>query len=165
MRKRVAENKLIRFIYITAGIFYSACLLYVFFFARRRWRIVPKRNFNLIPFRDKIYYLQTYAIHKRPENVEFLKDLIGNIALFIPFPFLLFYVLGIKNYRKVFWFSVAASFCVEILQYIFNVGVADIDDLVLNTIGASIGWLIVYFLSRSAYKKKLHPVRELRVVK
>jgi glycopeptide antibiotics resistance protein len=165
MRKQYPEKKWLKIMYSIAGILYTACLVYIFFFARRRWRPVPKRNFNMVPFRDKFYYLQTYAIHKQAENVEFFKDFIGNILLFVPFPFLLFYVLDIKSYRRVFWFSVAASLCVELLQYIFNIGVADIDDLALNTLGISIGWVILYRLSRVPSLKPIPPIKELRVVK
>ena len=148
VKKQPPENRFINFIYTSLGIFYTGGLVYIFFFARRRWIPFPKRSFHLIPFRDKLLYLQSYASHSSPENLEFYKDLIGNILLFIPFPFLLFYVLGIKHYRTLLLIAVVTSFFIEIIQFLFNIGVADIDDVILNTTGASIGLLIIYGLSR-----------------
>lgn len=41
----------------------------------------------------------------------------------------------------------AASFCIEAVQFITRLGFADIDDLMNNTIGAGIGYLL--------YRKRL----------
>src|SRR5689334_10394021 len=90
-RYSVAE----RIIYFCLGIFYATGFVYVLFFTQNRWRHFPKRNINWVLFRDKIQHWQTGALHTTPENIEFYKDLIGNILLFIPFPFFLFYFFGI----------------------------------------------------------------------
>jgi len=97
----------------------------------------------LILFRDKIQHWQTRALHTRPENVELYKDIIGNILLFIPFPLFLFFFFRIKNFSRLLVISIAASFLIESLQYLLNVGVADVDDLVLNTIGSLLGLLVL----------------------
>ena len=128
--------------------FYTSCLVYIFFFARRRWMPIPERTFNLVPFRDKILYLRAYGTHTQFQNVEFYKDLLGNMLLFVPFPFLLFYLMRIKSYRKLLLISVCTSLFIEIMQITFNIGVADIDDLLLNTAGSSVGLLLLYALSR-----------------
>ena len=110
---------------------------------------MPERTFNLVPFRDKLHYLQTYTSHTSPENIEFYKDLFGNIVLFIPFPLLVFYISRNKSRRRLLIVSVCASFFIEIMQFIFNIGVADIDDILLNTIGASAGLLMLQILPRT----------------
>jgi glycopeptide antibiotics resistance protein len=148
IRKQQPGNRLLNMAGIGLAAFYTSCLVYIFFFARRRWMPLPERNFNLVPFREKILYLRSYGTHTHLQNVEFYKDLIGNIFLFIPFPILLFYVVGIKSYRKLALISVCTSLTIEIIQITLNIGVADIDDLVLNTVGSSIGLLILYALSR-----------------
>ena len=147
IKKQQPGSRFINFISTSMGIFYTSCLIYIFFFARRRWMPLPERTFNLVPFRDKVHYLQTYSTHTHPQNVEFYKDLIGNIILFVPFPFLLFYVIGIKSYPRLLWMSVCASLFIEITQFAFNIGVADIDDVLLNTIRSSIGLMILYVVS------------------
>jgi glycopeptide antibiotics resistance protein len=148
MKEQWHKRKLLRIIYTVSGIFYGAGLIYIFFLARRRWRPLTKRTLNIIPFRDKIYYLHIYAIRLNPQNLEFYKDLVGNFLLFVPFPFLIFYFFHVRNYGKLLLISAATSLAVEIIQYIFNIGVADIDDLILNSIGASAGIFILYALSR-----------------
>jgi glycopeptide antibiotics resistance protein len=144
MNKQRFEQILVRIVPLLASFFYSSLLVYIFFFARRRWVQVPNRIVHVIPFREKILYLQSYSVTRGRENFEFFKDIAGNILLFIPFPFLLRYVFGIKSYRRLLWMSIAFSFLVETLQFIVNRGVADIDDLVLNTLGACFGLLIMY---------------------
>jgi glycopeptide antibiotics resistance protein len=147
MNRKWYQASIIKFIVNALAIFYTATLIYIFFFARRRWRIFPKRNFNLIPFRDKIYFLHTNQTALDSRNLEFYKDLVGNVVIFIPLPFLLFYITGIRSYRKILSIAILISLAVEIIQYIFNIGVADIDDVILNTTGAIIGSLILYFIS------------------
>ena len=132
-----------RIIYSCLGFFYATGFVYILFFTQNRWRHFPKRNINWILFRDKIQHWQTWSLHTHPENVEFYKDLIGNILLFIPFPFVLFFFFGIKTFSRLLLTSVASSFCVEMIQYILNIGVADVDDLLLNTIGSLLGILIL----------------------
>ncbi|MEO5564486.1 MAG: VanZ family protein [Chitinophagaceae bacterium] len=148
MKEQWPEKIIVKIFLRSLGLLYAAGLIYIFFFARRRWRFFPTRNINLVPFRDKINYLQTNAIRVNPYNWEFYKDLFGNILLFVPFPLLVSYFFGIKSFRKLFLVSAGTSLLVEVTQYIFNIGVSDIDDLLLNTLGASIGLLILYLFLR-----------------
>ncbi|MEO8404426.1 MAG: VanZ family protein [Chitinophagaceae bacterium] len=147
MNQKWYQASIIKLIFKTLGIFYAATLIYIFFFARRRWRVFPKRNFNLIPFRDKIYFLHTNQTPINSRNLEFYKDLVGNVVIFIPLPFLLFYITGIRSYRKILVIGILISLAVEIIQYVFNIGVADIDDVILNTTGAIIGLVMLYYIS------------------
>jgi glycopeptide antibiotics resistance protein len=123
---------------------YTVTLIYVFFFARRRWREFPVRNYNIVPLRNKIIYLQNWSQHTAPEKAELYKDVLGNIFIFIPFPFMLLFLLGFKNYKKLLFLSFVSSAGVELIQFITNIGVADIDDILFNTLGAAIGILIMY---------------------
>ncbi|MDE3248481.1 MAG: VanZ family protein, partial [Bacteroidota bacterium] len=43
-----------------------------------------------------------------------------------------------------------SSFSIECIQYIFHIGVADIDDILLNTLGALTG---TFFVKKMASKK------------
>lgn len=155
MQKKSLEKIFLKIVYSSLCTVYAAGLIYVFFFARRRWSPSSKRSIHLFPFREKAEYLQTCYVHTRLENLEFYKDLIGNVVIFIPFPFLIWYLLKIKSYRKLLLISACTSFCVESIQYLFNIGVADIDDLLLNTIGASIGLLLLLYLDSSTKSPSL----------
>ena len=44
------------------------------------------------------------------------------------------------------------SLCIETLQLITKVGVFDVDDLMMNTVGGLIGW-IIYCIIRFIYHK------------
>lgn len=143
MKNQRPEKSFRKIIYSSLCIFYMACLVYIFFFARRRWVPLPIREINIVPFRDKIGYLHD---HNGNADLEFYKDLVGNILLFIPFPFLIYYVSGTRSFKKVLLLSASVSVIVEAIQYIFRIGVADIDDLVLNVMGAFLGLSIMYWL-------------------
>jgi glycopeptide antibiotics resistance protein len=147
MRKSV-ENTKLKLIFGGLSFFYTVGLIYVFFFARRRWREFPVRNFNIVPLQNKIEYLQEWSQHTTPEKAEFYKDVLGNILIFIPFPFMLLFLVGFKSYRRLLFLSFVYSAGVELIQFITNVGVADVDDILFNTLGAAIGVLILYIIAQ-----------------
>ena len=67
----------------------------------------------------------------------------GNIAVFAPFGFLgaILYPKW-RTWRVMPFAALGLSFLMELLQWIFQTGVSDVDDLVLNTVGGCIGfWL------------------------
>ena len=85
----------------------------------------------------------------------------GNIALFMPLGACLV-VLG-QNSRHVRFgrggtilLAMALSLAIEITQYVFSLGFSDVDDLVFNTLGASLG---AFLVSRSSFKGQLRAVR------
>ena len=102
-----------------------------------------------MPFRDKLWYL----VHQRdlPGKVvvEFYKDLLGNIGLFIPLPF---FILFLSSYTRSLKFILSIafliSFGVESVQFILGIGVSDIDDLILNTSGAFLGYTLFMAMQR-----------------
>lgn len=72
-----------------------------------------------------------------------LKGIMLNILLFIPFGFLIPIIWKKRwSWWKIMLLGFAASFCVEIVQLVTRLGFADVDDLMNNTIGAALGYLI-----------------------
>lgn len=51
--------------------------------------------------------------------------------------------LKVYKFSSVLLLGMALSVAIESLQYIFEVGVADVDDVILNTIGACLGYFII----------------------
>lgn len=93
-------------------------------------------GFNLIPLIDIVN-----------SPLEYIKNTILNIILFIPMGFLVPAIW--KNYRSIktmFFMGLALSVCIEILQ-IFTFRLTDIDDLITNTAGTVIGYYISKRLS------------------
>ena len=85
----------------------------------------------------------------------------GNIALFMPLGACLV-VMGHNSRRIRFGrggtilLAMALSLGIEITQYVFSLGFSDVDDLVFNTLGASLG---AFLVSRSSFKAQLRAVR------
>ncbi len=73
----------------------------------------------------------------------FIVNILGNILAFAPFGYML--PLLDKKYRKFFrmaFLSVLFSLFVEVLQMLLRVGIFDVDDILLNTIGGILGYLL-----------------------
>jgi len=136
------SRKKMKALFKTSGVFYFSILFYLFFLARRRPRptfykkILPH---NIIPFKNKFQDLLSYHSMSAYERWNFCTDLFGNIILFIPMPFFLAMVFNIKSPVKLFFIALCISTAVEICQYVLSIGVADIDDIILNMAGTCIG--------------------------
>lgn len=109
------------------------------------------RNYNLIPFRS-IYRIAVYS----PTIVDPIKILIGNIVLFIPFGFLA--PIAVKVLRKSMivttLLGMLLSLAIETSQFLFTYRVANVDDVILNTLGTLIGVLLVkicFFINSKIY--------------
>jgi glycopeptide antibiotics resistance protein len=77
----------------------------------------------------------------------FVVNILGNIFAFAPFGFLL--PLLNRRYRKLYitaFFSLLFSLTVETIQLWFRVGIFDVDDIFLNTIGGVSGYLFYKFV-------------------
>lgn len=103
-----------------------------------------KMNTNLVPFRT--IYQSVYAIVHATNKYSFLYAIInvlGNLVLFIPYGFCIPRLF--ERYR-VFGKFVLLSFVillsVETLQVLTLRGCFDIDDIILNLVGAVLAYLI-----------------------
>ena len=95
-----------------------------------------ERQLNLILFIDLI------NIYRDRGSVEFFRLFLGNIGWFIPFGFLLPMLLKRKNLFITMALGLLFSFFIETTQFVFYKGVAELDDLILNTLGTAIGYLL-----------------------
>lgn len=81
-------------------------------------------------------------------------NLIGNVAMFIPTGVILPVLYRrVNRYWKDVFAGAVLSLCIELLQLPFASRATDIDDLILNTLGAALGGLI--FFSIRALRKKI----------
>lgn len=72
-----------------------------------------------------------------------LKNILGNVLLFFPYGF--FLPLFFKRYRRfgqLLGIGFLSSLLIESCQYEFAQRIFDVDDLLLNTIGAILGWIL-----------------------
>ena len=98
-------------------------------------------NLNLTPFRTLRLFLRLLDDH-RPYLVRAaLVNLLGNVVMFVPLG--LFLPLIFIRLRKLWRTMLVASLlitAVEITQLFTLVGCCDIDDLILNLLGAALGY-------------------------
>jgi Glycopeptide antibiotics resistance protein len=77
--------------------------------------------------------------------VDFFYNLYGNIVWFVPMgvfiPALTKRHLG---FLRVVLIGALISISIETLQFILNTGVTDIDDVIFNTLGAAVGYLLFF---------------------
>ncbi len=117
---------------------YMLLLLYLTFFSHYYGREVMHRSINIIPLKTIIDFLTAgYNINS------IITNLVGNIVAFMPMGFLLPKVFKrFGRFHKVLVISLFVSLLIEVSQYISGVGASDIDDVILNVLGAVIGYWI-----------------------
>jgi len=152
--KKEGNNRLLRF--FCAGLFliYLAFLLYFALASEDFGRVdhTADYRYNLQLFQE-IYrfwhYRQTVGLSWATIN------LLGNVVCFVPYGFFVPILRKKKtNFLMTGIYSFVASLAVEVVQLILKIGVFDVDDLFLNTIGGLIGYLF-YCLMRGLYRKYL----------
>ncbi|MBQ8431348.1 MAG: VanZ family protein [Clostridia bacterium] len=115
-------------------------------------QVYLSRFFNPIPLRS-IYHVYLRGFVKG--YVSFYNtavNLVGNLCVLIPFSFFLPHFF--PKQRRWYWFLLsilAIALFIELLQFLFMVGSCDVDDLILNTLGAFLGYGLL----------KLPPLRRL----
>lgn len=68
---------------------------------------------------------------------------VGNIVWFVPFGMYLQYMGISKKLVRTAFYGFLFSLLIEALQYVFGTGFSELDDLVLNTLGAWLGGGVV----------------------
>lgn len=131
---------------------YLAMLCYFLFFAESMGRTFSERqyHYNLLPFKEITRfwkYRQTLGF------VSVALNLAGNVVAFIPFgTFLPGIFVRCRRFFLTTLLSFEFSLCVEVIQLIWKVGSFDVDDILLNTLGGMIGYMIFLI-----YYKIRHP--------
>ncbi|QGU03199.1 VanZ like family protein [Corynebacterium kalinowskii] len=89
------------------------------------------RELQLVPFNDFVAATSWFGP---------LFNAVGNMVLFVPLGILAYHLL--RDVRRTVLLGLAISFTIEMLQYVFALGISDTDDLILNTLGAFIGAML-----------------------
>ncbi|MFD0957821.1 VanZ family protein [Paenibacillus chungangensis] len=133
-----------RMLLIGMGLGYAAVMLYLLFI-RHRYPMAGYA-YNLVPFRT----IEGYLLNRDAYNFDtWFKNLFGNLVLFIPIG--IFLPLLFKRLRRVIPFTAACVLMlltVETMQMLLKVGSFDIDDIILNTLGAWLGLYISYMVGK-----------------
>lgn len=134
-------------------VLYIFALVYFLFFSEGYGRGNSAEHvyrYNLVPFRE----IRRFWVYRQKLGiVATFSNLAGNIIGFIPFG--LFLPLLRRNTRNLFFIGAAGlmvSLIVECIQLVSKVGCFDVDDLILNTLGAIIGYMI-FCICNAVYKR------------
>ncbi len=94
---------------------------------------------NFIPFKE----ILRYSFGSRL----FIKNIIGNMVMFVPYGFFVSYYSKSTNLKNTFLLVLIASLVIEFTQIAIG-RVFDVDDIILNVLGGLIGYLIYRLLNK-----------------
>ena len=123
--------------------FYTLFLLYLMFFAfgRSQYDINIVR---LIPMFSTVGFVKQTILWKT-----IIINIFGNILIFVPFGFLGIVFPKLNQFWILILDFLFAIIILESFQYFTRLGVFDIDDVILNTVGVAIGfWIYRKWASR-----------------
>lgn len=137
-------NKLVRKIAVVLFLIYFSYLLYrLFFFAYSQYFRFSGEDlrFNLIPLKT----IRTYMSWVSNDNIDiWFFNLFGNLLAFMPMGFLLPLIFNkLKSAKAIGITTFIISSVLEGIQLISKLGTADIDDVILNTLGGLLGYLVL----------------------
>lgn len=110
-----------------------------------------RNELRLIPF--DIIRTQFAEMTQDPDAAKaFLFNVVGNIGIFVPVGF-----LAAAIFRRGFWkttgIGLLISLCIEIGQLPLD-RTTDVDDLILNTTGAALGYAVYWICKRLSCRRK-----------
>lgn len=132
---------------------YLIGLCYFLFFAENYGRIAGENDYryNLVPFLE----IARFWKYREILGIYSFLNLVGNVLIFVPTGFFI-PILWKKKKGVVFTTCITfeMSLLVEVLQLIFRVGSFDVDDLILNTLGGILGYILLELLKRWRHYEK-----------
>ena len=137
--------------------FYTAFLLYMMLFGMGR-EAGEIGNLQLKPFRSIHFFFVADVSFGR-----FFLNIICNIAVFVPFGWL---GLSFKKVRSIFVLFPVFVFgimAVELIQHFSGRGTADIDDVILNTVGMLSGYFFLAVFRRKLLQSELDTLDKLEL--
>ena len=95
-------------------------------------------HYNLVLFQE----IQRFWIYREQLGWVSYANLVGNVVIFIPFGFFMPWASRIRSFFLTTIYSFGFSLVIELFQLVTKVGSFDVDDLLLNTIGGIIGFVL-----------------------
>jgi len=138
---------------------YCLIMLWLLFGQRLDWITAApyweqlRGNANLIPFRTLAEFWALLGTAKGGQLQHAIVNLLGNIGVFIPLGFFLPCLWPkLHVFRRHVLFVSCLILLVELLQLFSLLGSCDIDDLFLNLLGSSLGYLLFGIIFRASAK-------------
>ncbi|WP_242867770.1 VanZ family protein [Clostridium sp. Marseille-P299] len=148
------KERLLHVISFILFVIYLISISYFLFFSERygRTEFNDDYRYNLVLFQE----IKRFLKYRHVIGIEgFIVNLFGNVLAFTPFGFCLPLINSrYKNFFKIVIWSFLFSLSIETIQLLYKIGIFDVDDLLLNTIGGAIGYLFLKLLTFTFRKKK-----------
>ncbi|WP_292009604.1 VanZ family protein [Chryseobacterium sp.] len=116
---------------------YTIFLLYMMFFASGR-EASDISYLQVRPFNTILHFFSDHNIEKEA----FIVNIVGNIFVFSPFGWLGLCIRKFNYFIPITLFFIFTISLIETTQYFTGRGVADIDDIFLNTLGMLLGFVM-----------------------
>lgn len=141
------SKKLLGLILFTA---YLIVLLYFTIFSESlgRTEANAELRYNLILFTE----IKRFWIYRQQLGLwACFMNIVGNVLAFIPCGYLIPAIISSRrSFADAVFTGFLVSFIIECTQLVFRVGSFDVDDLLLNTLGAAIGYIVWAAIHRYA---------------
>lgn len=116
---------------------YAAVLLYMMFYASGR------EPSEIAYFQHKPFVtIQNFFTNNNIKNQDFIVNIFGNIFLFCPFGWLGLCIKKFSRFLPITLFFLFSISLIESAQFLTGRGVADVDDVFLNTFGMLLGFTL-----------------------
>ena len=119
------KKKIVNLSYVIVFLYYIILLFNMVIFARYN----SISSYNLVPFKSIIDIFKNGTIY------EVIINILGNLFIFMPLEYFFVELFKVKSFPINFMLSFGIILLIELFQYIFKIGVFDIDDLLLCTFG------------------------------
>ena len=133
------RNRFTRRIYGIALIVYFLVYAYITLLMRRP---ASERRINLELFWTVRAAVQWKDGRLTLQSYRFFREMVLNILLYVPLGLLLGGLCGMG--RKAWMYGIGLSLVTECVQYIFRLGLMELDDVMHNTFGLAIGFVLFY---------------------
>lgn len=136
---KIETAKKIRTAGICLFLLYLILLTYFLFFAESYGRVSAQREYryNLELFKE----IQRFWNYREELGWFSVFNLLGNVIAFVPFGCILPVIWKkTRGFFRILFLTFGFSLAVETVQLITKVGIFDVDDLLLNTLGGIVGY-------------------------
>lgn len=136
----MSSTRLTKIIFITYLIFLMWVILFKMDLVETLYRLQYRssRSINLIPFAGTAVY---------DGRLDYL-EIVLNICIFLPYGIYLPALHTGKSRLRDFLQIILSSFLFELLQFLLSIGVADVTDLLANSLGGLLGILLFTHLEK-----------------
>lgn len=128
---------------------YFLVFIYIVFFAPRRQNL-SQRFVNLVPLKRTIAEFKSIDYNQSRQVMSFYSNFLGNILLYMPFAVAVIWLLHVTKTSRILYYAFFASLFTELIQFALKIGVADVDDILLNVLGAYAGTLVYKLYNKYA---------------